>query len=145
MSLLASGTAAPTFKGINLTGPEVNLENYKGKKAVVLIFAPDRVDPGQTKAVQTLYAKFKDSVEIITASRKLPGIATAKSFLQSLGVKFSTLYDPSMAVYKLYGVENPAAIFIIDANGTIIYSMQADPNKLDVKALEETIVANVKK
>ncbi len=144
MALLAPGTPAPTFKGMNLTGPEINLENYKGKKPVVLIFAPDRVDPASTNSVKGLYNKFKDKAEIMTASRKVPSVSMAKSFLQSLGVKFPTLYDPSMAVYKLYGVENPAAIFIIDAQGNIVYSAQADPNKVDVKSLEEAIVANIK-
>jgi peroxiredoxin len=144
MALLAAGTPAPTFKGMNLTGPEVNLENYKGKKSVVLIFAPDRVDPASTNSVKALYNKFKDKCEVITASRKVPSVSMAKAFLQQLGVKFPTLYDPSMSVYKLYGVENPAAIFIIDAEGNIVYSAQADPNKVDPKALEEAIVANVK-
>ena len=52
MAILSAGTPAPTFKGINLTGPEINLENYKGKKAVALVFATDRVDPAQTQAVK---------------------------------------------------------------------------------------------
>jgi peroxiredoxin len=144
MALLAAGTPAPTFKGMNLTGPEINLENYKGKKAVVLIFAPDRVDPTQTNVVKALANKVKDKVELITASRKVPSVSMAKQFLQALGVKFPTLYDPGMAVYKMYGVENPVAIFIIDVNGNIVYSAQADPAKVDIKALEEAIAANVK-
>lgn len=144
MALLAAGTAAPTFKGMNLTGPEIDLENYKGKKAVVLIFAPDRIDPTQTNAVKSLYMKYRDRAELITVSRKVPSISMAKMFLQQLGVTFPTLYDPSMAVYKMYGVENPAAIFIIDAPGNIVYSAQADASKVDIKALEEAIVAHVK-
>ncbi len=144
MALLSTGTPAPTFKGMNLTGPEINLENYKGKKSVVLIFAPDRVDPGQTNQVKSLYNKYKEKVEIITASRKVPSISMAKAFLQQLGVKFPTLYDPTMAVYKLYGVENPAVLYIINPEGNIVYSAQMDPNKVDPKALEEAIVANVK-
>ncbi len=144
MALLSAGTPAPTFKGMNLTGPEINLENYKGKKSVVLIFAPDRVDPAATNSVKVLYTKFKDKAEIITASRKVPSVSMAKAFLQQLGVKFPTLYDPSMAIYKLYGVENPAAIFIIDMEGNIVYSAQTDANKVDPKVLEEAIAANVK-
>ncbi len=144
MALLATGTPAPTFKGMNLTGPEINLENYKGKKAVILIFAPDRVDPAQTNQVKALYNKFKDKAELMTASRKVPSVAMAKAFLQQLGVKFPTLYDPQMAVYKLYGVENPAVVYIIDAQGNIVYAAQGDPAKMDMKVLEEAITANVK-
>ncbi len=144
MALLTAGAPAPAFKGINLTGPEVNLENYKGKKAVVLIFAPDRVDPTATGQVRSLYGKIKDRVEIITVSRKVPSVAGAKAFLQGLGVTFPTLYDPAMNVYKMYGVENPIAVFIIDASGKIVYSAQTDATKVDLKQLEESIAANVK-
>ncbi len=144
MALLATGTPAPTFKGMNLTGPEINLENYKGKKSVVLIFAPDRVDPAQTNQVKALYNKIKDKAEVVTASRKVPSVAMAKAFLQQLGVKFPTLYDPQMVVYKLYGVENPAVVYIIDPQGNIVYAAQSDPAKMDMKVLEEAITANVK-
>lgn len=144
MPLLSAGTDAPTFKGVNLTGPEVNLENYKGKKPVVLVFPPDRIDPSSTGAVRTLYAKIKDRVELITVSRKVPSVAGAKAFLQGLGVTFPTLYDPAMNVYKMYGVENPVAVFIIDARGSIVYSAQADASKVDLKQLEEAITANLK-
>lgn len=144
MALLAAGAPAPTFKGINLTGPEVNLENYRGKKAVVLIFAPDRVDPTSTGQVRSLYAKVKEHAEIITVSRKVPSVAGAKAFLQGLGVTFPTLYDPAMNVYKMFGVENPIAVFIIDASGSIVYSAQTDATKVDLKQLEEAIAANIK-
>jgi peroxiredoxin len=144
MALLSAGTPAPTFKGINLTGPEVNLENYRGKKPVVLIFAPDRIDPASTGQVRTFYGKIKDRVELITASRKVPSVAGAKAFLQGLGVTFPTLYDPAMNVYKMYGVENPVAIFIIDASGLIVYSTQLDAARVDMKQLEDAIAANVK-
>jgi peroxiredoxin/predicted RNA-binding Zn-ribbon protein involved in translation (DUF1610 family) len=139
MAILATGTAAPMFKGMNLTGPEINLENYKGKKAVVLIFAPDRVDPTQTNAVKTLANKVKDKVELITASRKVPSVSMAKAFLQQLGVKFPTLYDPSMVVYRLYGVRNPVAIFGININSVIVFSAEADPDKVDLAQVEEAI------
>lgn len=144
MALLPPGAAAPTFKGVNLTGPEINLENYIGKKPVVLVFPPDRIDPSATGAVRALYGKIKDRVELITVSRKVPSVAGAKAFLQGLGVTFPTLYDPAMHVYQIFGVENPVAIFIIDARGAIVYSAQADATQVNLKQLEEAIAANVK-
>ncbi|MBI3913738.1 MAG: TlpA family protein disulfide reductase [Chloroflexi bacterium] len=142
MAILSAGAPAPTFKGINLTGPEINLENYKGKKAVALVFATDRVDPAQTQAVKALYLKHREKIELITVSRKVPSIAMAKTFLQSMGVNFPTLYDPAQGVYKAYGVENPVAIFIIDLAGNIVFSAQAEPTKVDLKALEDAIAAH---
>jgi peroxiredoxin len=143
MALLAAGTPAPAFKGMNLTGPEVNSENYKGKKPVVLIFSSTRIDPAQISAVKTMWMKNRDKAEIITVSYKLPSVSAAKSFMMSLGAKFPAIFDPSQAVYKAFGVENPVAIVIIDASGNIAYSAEALETK-DTKTLEAAIVANIK-
>ena len=143
MALLAAGTAAPAFKGMNLTGPEVNSENYKGKKPVVLIFSSTRIDPGQIKAVTDMWKKHREKTEIITVSYKLPSVSMAKSFMMQMGAKFPAIFDPSQAVYKAFGVENPVAIVIIDANGTIVYSAESLETK-DTKTLEDAIIANVK-
>ena len=143
MALLTPGTPAPTFKGMNLTGPEVNYENYKGKKPVVLIFSSTRIDPSQISAVKTMWMKHRDKAEIITVSYKLPSVSAAKSFMMSMGAKFPAIFDPSQAIYKAFGVENPVAIVVIDVNGNIMYSAEALETK-DTKALEDAIVANVK-
>ncbi len=143
MALLTAGTAAPAFKGMNLTGPEVNSENYKGKKPVVLIFSSTRIDPGQIKAVTDMWKKHREKTEIITVSYKLPSVSMAKSFMMQMGAKFPAIFDPAQAVYKAFGVENPVAIVIIDANGTIVYSAESLETK-DTKTLEDAIVANVK-
>jgi peroxiredoxin len=143
MALLAAGTPAPAFKGMNLTGPEINSESYKGKKPVVLIFSTTRIDPSQISSVKTMWMKHRDKAEIITISYKLPSVSAAKSFMMSLGAKFPAMFDPTQTVYKAFGVENPVAIVIIDANGNIVYSAEALETK-DTKALEEAIVANVK-
>ena len=143
MALLAAGTPAPTFKSLNLTGPEVNYENYRGKKPVVLIFSSTRVDPAQINAVKAMWLKHREKTEIITVSYKLPSVSMAKAFMQQLGAKFPAMYDPAQTVYKAFGVENPVAIVIIDANGNIAYSAESLETK-DTKALEEAIVANIK-
>ena len=143
MALITPGTPAPAFKGMNLTGPEVNFDNYKGKKPVVLIFSSTRVDPAQIGAVKTMWVKHRDKLEIITVSYKLPSVSMAKSFMQQLGAKFPALYDPSQAVYKLFGVENPVAIIIIGADGNVLHAAESLETK-DTKSLEEAILANVK-
>lgn len=143
MALLTVGAPAPAFKGMNLTGPEINSENYKGKKPVVLIFSSTRIDPNQIKAVKDLWVKYREKAEIITVSYKLPSVSAAKSFMMSMGAKFPAMYDPAQAVYKLFGVENPVAIVIVDANGNIVHAAEALETK-DTKTLEEAIAAQVK-
>lgn len=143
MALLTVGAPAPAFKGMNLTGPEINSENYKGKKPVVLIFSSTRIDPNQIKAVKDLWVKYREKAEIITVSYKLPSVSAAKSFMMSMGAKFPAMYDPAQAVYKLFGVENPVAIVIVDANGNIVHAAEALETK-DTKTLEEAIAAQAK-
>lgn len=139
MALLAVGTPAPTFKAMNLTGPEINLENYKGKKPVVLMFSSQRVDPAQIGAVRDLWKKHKEKVEIITISFKLPSVSMAKAFMQQMGAKFPATYDPAQNLYKQYGIEKPVGLIVIDVNGNIAFAAEALDDK-DTKTLETAIL-----
>ena len=143
MALLAPGTPAPMFKAMNLTGPEINLESYKGKKPVVLMFSSTRVDPAQIGAVRDLWKKHREKVEIITISFKLPSVSMAKAFMQQMGAKFPAMYDPAQNIYKQYGVENPVGIVVVDINGNIAYAAEALDAK-DTKTLENAILQYVK-
>ena len=143
MALLAPGTPAPTFKAMNLTGPEINLESYKGKKPVVLMFSSTRVDPAQIGAVRDLWKKHREKVEIITISFKLPSVSMAKAFMQQMGAKFPATYDPAQNIYKQYGVENPVGIVVVDINGNVAYAAEALDAK-DTKTLENAILQYVK-
>lgn len=143
MTLLAPGTPAPAFKAMNLTGPEIDLESYKGKKPVVLMFSSARVDPMQIKAVADLHKKHKEKIEIISISYKLPSLSSVKYTMQSLGAKFPATYDPDQKIYKLYGVENPVAIIAIDVNGNVAYAVEALEAK-SAKTLEEILLAHAK-
>ena len=143
MALLAPGTPAPMFKAMNLTGPEINLESYKGKKPVVLMFSSTRVDPAQIGAVRDLWKKHREKVEIITISFKLPSVSMAKAFMQQMGAKFPATYDPAQNIYKQYGVENPVGIVVVDINGNIAYAAEALDAK-DTKTLESAILEYAK-
>jgi peroxiredoxin len=142
MALLAVGTPAPMFKVMNLTGPEINLENYKGKKPVVLMFSSTRVDPAQIGQVRDLWKKYREKVEIITISFKLPSVSMAKAFMQQMGAKFPASYDPAQNLYKLYGVEKPVAIIVVDIKGNIAYAAEALDDK-DTKTLETAITSHI--
>lgn len=138
MGLIQIGAPATSFKGMNLTGPEIDSENYKGKKPVVLIFSSTRIDPAQINAVKAMWTKNRDKAEIITVSFKLPGVSAAKTFMMSLGAKFPAIYDPSQAIYQAFGVETPVAIVIIDAAGNVVHAAQALETK-DTQALQDAI------
>ncbi len=139
MALLEVGAEAPAFKGQNLTGPEFQMENVKGKKPIVLIFPPDTINPAQTTQTKGLYEKNKNDVEFVVMARKLPSVAMAKAFLAQFGVKFPVLYDPKQEIYKLYGVENPVAIYAINQAGNVAEVLQFDPKALNPTQIEQAI------
>lgn len=139
MALLQSGTTAPDFKGLNLTGPEFSLAGLKGQKSVILLFAPDQITPPMVNPVKAAYDKNRADIEFVTLARKLPGISMAKMFLQSMGVKFPVIYDQKQEVYQLYGVENPIVLYSIDKEGNITNVIQADPKSLNAQVLQEAI------
>ncbi len=139
MALLQVGTPAPTFKGQNLTGPEFRLETLKGQKPVVLIFPPDQISPALTNQTKTMYDKNRGEVEFVVMSRKLPSVAMAKAFLAQFNVKFPVVYDPKQEIYKLYGVENPVAIYAIDREGNIASVVQFDAKGINTGQIEEAI------
>ncbi|MCX7840623.1 MAG: peroxiredoxin family protein [Anaerolineae bacterium] len=143
MPLITPGTPAPMFKSMNLTGPEIDLEKYKGQKPVVLMFSSTRVDPAQIAAVRDLWKKYREKIEIITVSFKLPSVSMAKTFMQQMGAKFPATYDPAQNIYKMYGIENPVAIVVIDRNGNVAYAAEGLDTK-DTKALENAIIEYAK-
>jgi len=101
MALLEVGVTAPAFKGQNLTGPEFQTENVKGKKPLIIIFSPDQINPVQTNQTKSVYDKNRNDVEFVVMTRKLPSVAMAKAFLAQFNVKFPVLYDPKQEIYKL--------------------------------------------
>jgi peroxiredoxin len=143
MAPLAVGTPAPMFKAMNLTGPEINLETYKGKKPVALMFSSQRVDPAQIGAVRDLWKKHREKIEIITISFKLPSVSMAKAFMQQMGAKFPATFDPAQNLYKMFGIEKPVGLVVIDTNGNIAFAAEALDDK-DTKTLEAAILEHTK-
>lgn len=139
MALLQTGVEAPAFKGMNLTGPEFQMDNIKGKTPLVILFSPDQINPVQTKQTAGVYNQNKAEVEMVVMSRKLPSVAMAKAFLLSNGVKFPVVFDPKQDIYKLYGVEKPVVIFSVNKDGLISGVAEYDPKALTAAHLQEAI------
>ncbi len=139
MALLEIGSAAPTFKGMNLLGGEFSLEAVKGTKGVVISFAPDQINPAQVSWAKNLYEKNKADIEMVSIVRKIPSVTMAKAFLQQLGIKSPSVYDQKQEIYQLYGVENPVVIFSINKDGVITNVAQLEPKAFTQTAMQEAI------
>jgi peroxiredoxin len=138
--MLEVGVPAPSFKGPNLTGPEFQLDNVKGAKPIVLIFAPDQINPNTVNQTKGVYDRNKNDVEFVVMLRQVPGgVQMAKVFLQQFGVKFPVVYDQTQAIYKMYGVEKPVVIYAINKDGVIASALEFEPKSLNPQLIEDAI------
>ncbi|ETP69013.1 peroxiredoxin [Planococcus glaciei CHR43] len=131
---LLEGLEAPNFKLKNETGETVALEDFAGKKYVVLYFYPKDMTPGCT----TQACDFRDAQEDFSElNAVILGVSadTEKQhvkFIEKHGLPFSLLVDEDHQVSEAYGVwvqkkmygkefmGIERSTFLIDPTGTIV-------------------------
>jgi peroxiredoxin Q/BCP len=101
-----AGKAAPRFELPASTGQTISLEDFKGKKNVVLYFYPRADTPGCTKEA----CGFRDALaEYDKANVAVLGISpdsrkAVEKFAQKFHLNFPLLADEDHAVAQRYGV-----------------------------------------
>ena len=124
---LKAGDKAPAFTLKGSDGKTYSLDDFKGKKAVVVAWFPKAFTGGCTKECKSFRehsAEMKKlNVAYFTASVDTPDYN--KKFAESLDLDYPILSDPDKSVAKAYGVLNPERgvpnrwTFYIDKNGVI--------------------------
>ena len=127
------GDEAPDFELRDSSRQPVRLSDYRGKKAVVLVFFPfafTGICTGELCTIRDRIEDFRgDDVETLAVSVDSP--AALKAFAEQEGYEFPMLADfwPHGEVARTYGVFNDAVgvaergTFIIDRDGTVVYSV----------------------
>ncbi len=123
---LKVGDKAPPFTLQGTDGKTYSLDQFRGKKAVVLAWFPKADTPGCSAECKS----FKENgsalrglnVAYFTASVDTP--EDNKKFSDKFGFDFPILSDPDKSVAKAYGVLGPRGVaqrwtFYIDKDGTI--------------------------
>ncbi len=131
---LLEGLEAPNFKLKNEEGETVALEDFAGKKYVVLYFYPKDMTPGCT----TQACDFRDAQEDFSELNAVILGVSADSekqhvkFIEKHGLPFSLLVDEDHQVSEAYGVwvqkkmygkefmGIERSTFLIDPTGTIV-------------------------
>ena len=124
---LKVGDKAPAFSLMGTDGKTYSLDQFKGKKAVVVAWFPKADTPGCTAECKS-FRENSDAmkplgVAYFTASVDPP--PTNKAFSTKLGLDYPILSDPDKTVATAYGVvhgERKVAerwTFYIDKDGTI--------------------------
>jgi peroxiredoxin Q/BCP len=126
---LKVGDEAPDFKMPGSDGKTYSLDDFKGKKAVVIAWFPKAFTPGCTKECAAMRQDGeglrKYEVAYFTASVDTP--EQNKKFAESLSLDYPILSDPNKKVAEEYGVINPERgaayrwTFYIGKDGKILY------------------------
>ncbi len=143
---VAVGSKAPNFTLPSQSGEMASLDDYLGKKPVVLFFYPKDDTPGCTKEVcafRDSFEQFRElDAEVIGVSSD--SVASHRRFAGKHSLPFTLLSDEGGKVRKLYGVPNTFVVFpgrvtyVIDKVGVVrhIFSSQVGVEKHVEEALE---------
>src|SRR5271157_6015049 len=100
------GESAPSFEGLTSDGSKLSLNDFIGKKNVVLYFYPKDDTPGCTKeacSFRDLIGDFKRAgAEVLGISTDT--VASHQKFAEKYHLPFPLLADPDHAIAETYGV-----------------------------------------
>jgi peroxiredoxin Q/BCP len=129
-----TGEAAPLFEGIDQNGHPVRLEEYRGKRDIVLYFYPKDGTPGCTAQACSLRDGYR---AIQAAGAEVIGVsadteASHASFSREHNLPFPIVADPDRRIIRQYGVAMPLfgisrrITFVIGRDG-VIRTVISDP------------------
>ncbi|MDP2173630.1 MAG: TlpA disulfide reductase family protein [Candidatus Cloacimonadaceae bacterium] len=120
----AFAEAMPDFRLPDINNKNVTLADLLGKGPILMDFWADYCTPCKNSMpyLNELALKY-DSLTVVLVSIDAPkGVNKAKNYLKSKNFKFVTLFDSEKTLAKKLNVTNPPHTFILDKEGTIVYS-----------------------
>ncbi len=148
-----TGQPAPPIKLKAHTGEDVNLEQFKGQKNVLLIFYPLDFSPTCSMQLPEFSAMKDDFDELDTVILGVnrDSTWTHKAWAKEYGIDVPLLSDMLLEAARAYGVDLPErgiskrATFLIDKSGTVVlqhvetntgeFTLHADEVLEKIKAL----------
>ena len=118
------GMLAPDFELTRLDGSQFKLSEYRGKKAVYLVFWTTWCTYCMKKIPKLQYAQkvLGKQIEIIAVDTSVKDtIEKAKQFQKDRNIIYPLAFDFGKKVTDLYNVWGTPTEFLIDINGTIIH------------------------
>jgi len=113
--------AAKSFMLESLGGnEEIGLENFKGKPIVINFWAT-WCGPCKQEIpfFEKTWKEYKDKGVVFLGIDVMDDKENAEEFIETLGISYTNLYDPSGKTSNAYGVVALPATFFIDKNGNI--------------------------
>jgi thiol-disulfide isomerase/thioredoxin len=146
--ILKVGTDAPLFTGNSLEGEEFKLEQYIGKKPVILFFWSFFCGPCREEmpVLQSLYEDLGEE-QVVLVGINLDGPKLSKPITKFMGdsnLTFTAVFDELQGLeYKIadpYGVAGTPTTYAIGMDGKVIFSTvgHLEPHELK-KVIEQDI------
>ena len=152
----AIGQPAPNFRATDVAGKHVSLADFKGKYVVLewnnpgCPFVRKHYDSGNMQSLQKRYGAENIAWLSVNSTSEsspdyLPPAKLAAWFQQQNAAPTAVLMDAKGEVGRAFGAKVTPHMYVIDANGTLVYAGAIDDkrstNTADVKTATNYIVA----
>jgi len=115
------GQPSPLFTLADLGGKFLRLEEFRGKKAVVVNFWATWCVPcrDEMPTLERLWQERQGSLEVLGVSMDVGDPERVKSFVREVGVTFPVLLDPEGKAGRPYRIRALPTSFVIDRSGVL--------------------------
>jgi peroxiredoxin Q/BCP len=109
---LKEGSKAPLFEGIDQTGKEIKISDFKGKRIVLFFYPKD-----DTEACTKEACNLRDNYELLLKQGfEVIGVSpdeekSHKSFSRKFSLPFPLIADPSKKIITKYGVWGEKSLY----------------------------------
>ena len=140
LSALEIGDNAISFKAKSINNKEINLDDFKGKKAVWLVFwatwCPNC--KAEIPALKNLYEKYKNKLEIIGINVAFnDSIKKSKEYIKKYNIPYDIIF--SSEISRQYGIIGTPTQIAIDINGKVVFIGVNIPKNLKEEDINKLI------
>jgi peroxiredoxin len=136
---LKAGTMAPPFQLPRLDGGELALEEYRGRR-VLLVFSDPQCGPCEQVApgLQALHKERLD-LQVLMVSRREPELNRTK--VTQLGLTFPVVLQKQWEISRLYGMFSTPIGYMIDEQGVLVSDVAVGAGPILALASQPTAAA----
>ena len=129
-----SYTPAPTFTLSDITGHQISLADYKGDKAVLLVFMSCTSDGIQDPVTQGYLSQYKNNPKLETFC-VADGAAMSASMSQMMSGQAGSTDSCPMAQFM--SGQGTSTLPMMDVDGTVSQAYQAAPDKTTLVLIDQ--------
>ena len=137
LNAVAFGAQAPNFISTTIDGNQISLEQYKGKKAVWIVFWATWCPycEKEIENLKKLYKNHNDKVEIIAINVTFKdSLEKTKNYIKKHNLPYKVVFDGDIA--KQYAVRGIPFQVVINKDGKVVEKRSKVPGDITEKELD---------